>query len=201
LPELIEAACRSDRRAEALTAFGTLSERTLAAGTPWALGVRSRCAAMIEEGDRAEDAYREAISQLQRSLAKVELARSHLLYGQWLRRAKRRREARHQLRAAYEMFDAMGAEAFADLASTELSATGERARARTPETTFDLTPQEARVAGLAADGETNNQIAAELFVSPRTVEYHLGKVFRKLGVTSRAQLARRLPVSAEQAGA
>jgi DNA-binding CsgD family transcriptional regulator len=201
LPELIEAACRSDRRQEALKAFSILSERTLAAGTPWALGVRSRCAALIENGDRAEDAYREAISQLQRSPARVELARSHLLYGQWLRRAKRRREARDQLRAACDMFDAMGAEAFTDIASAELSATGERARARTPETTFDLTPQEARIAGLAAEGGTNNEIAAELFVSPRTVEYHLGKVFRKLGVTTRAQLARRLPASAEQARA
>jgi DNA-binding CsgD family transcriptional regulator len=201
LPELIEAAWRSDRRQEALNAFGVLSERTLAAGTPWALGVRSRCAALIQNGDSAESAYREATSQLQRSRAKVELAHAHLDYGQWLRRAKRRREARHELRAAYDIFDAMGAEAFADLASTELSATGERARARTPETTFDLTPQEARVAGLAAEGETNNQIAAELFVSPRTVEYHLGKVFRKLGVTSRAQLARRLPAGAQQARA
>jgi DNA-binding CsgD family transcriptional regulator len=199
LPELVETAWRSDHHREALNAFGVLSERTLAAGTPWALGVRSRCAALIEEDDRAEDAYQEAISQLQRSRATVELARSHLFYGQWLRRAKRRREARHQLRAAYDMFDAMGADAFTDLASAELSATGERARARRPETTFDLTPQEARVAGLAAEGETNNQIAAELFVSPRTVEYHLGKVFRKLGVTSRAQLARRLPASAQQA--
>ena len=199
LPELVEAACRSDRRAEALNAFGVLSERTLAAGTPWALGVRSRCAALLEEGDRAEDAYREAISQLERSPAKVELARAHLLYGQWLRRAKRRREARHQLRAAYDMFDAMGAQAFTDVASAELSATGERARARRPETTFDLTPQEARVASLAAEGLTNNQIAAQLFLSPGTIDYHLGKVFRKLGVSSRAQLARRLPASTEQA--
>jgi DNA-binding CsgD family transcriptional regulator len=199
LPELIEAAWRCDRRSEALSAFRVLSERTLAAGTPWALGVRSRCAALIEEGDRAEDAYQEAISQLERSRAVVELARSHLHYGQWLRRAKRRRDARHQLRAAYDMFDAMGAEAFTDVASAELAATGERARARRPETTFDLTPQEARVASLAADGLTNNQIAAQLFVSPRTVDYHLGKVFRKLGVSSRAQLARRLPASAEQA--
>jgi DNA-binding CsgD family transcriptional regulator len=179
LPELIEAACRSDRRGEARSAFGTLSERTLSGGTPWALGVRSRRAALIETGDRTEDAYQYAIGQLQRSRAKVDLARTHLLYGQWLRRAKRKIDARHQLRAAYYMFDAMGAKDLAGLASTELRATGERARARTPETTFDLTPQEARVAGLAAEGVTNNQIAAQLFVSPRTVEYHLGKVFRK----------------------
>jgi DNA-binding CsgD family transcriptional regulator len=200
LPELVEAACRSDRRKEALNAFGVLSERALAAGTPWALGVRSRCAALIEEGDRSEDAYREAISKLQRTLAKAELARAHLLYGQWLRRTKRRRDARHQLRVAYDMFDAMGAESFADVASAELSASGERARARKPETTFDLTPQEARIAGLAAEGQTNSQIAADLFVSPRTVEYHLGKVFRKLGVTSRAQLPLRLPAGMQQGG-
>jgi DNA-binding CsgD family transcriptional regulator len=199
LPELIEASCRCDRRDQALSAFAVLSERTMAAGTPWALGVRSRCAALIEKDDRPEDAYQEAIGQLQRSPAKIELARAHLLYGQWLRRAKRRRDAQHQLRAAHDMFTAMGAEYFADRASSELRATGERARARTPETTFDLTPQEARVAGLAADGLTNNQIAAQLFVSPHTVEYHLGKVFRKLGINSRAQLARRLPASTERA--
>jgi DNA-binding CsgD family transcriptional regulator len=127
------------------------------------------------------------------------VARARLLYGQWLRRAKRRRDAQHQLRAAHDMFTAIGAEYFADRASSELRATGERARARTPETTFDLTPQEARVASLAADGLMNNQIAAQLFVSPHTVEYHLGKVFRKLGINSRAQLARRLPASTERA--
>ncbi len=197
LPELVEAAWRSGRRGEALSAFGILSERTLAAGTPWALGMRSRCAALIEEGDSAEDAYQDAIGQLERSRAVAELARTHLMYGQWLRRAKRRRDARHQLRAAHHMFTAMGAEHFTDLASTELRATGERARARTPETTFDLTPQEARVAGLAAEGLTNKQIAAQLFLSSGTVDYHLGKVFRKLGVSSRAQLARHLPASAE----
>ena len=195
LPELVEASWRSDRRREAATAFATLSERALAAGTPMALGKRSRSAALLSDGDRAERAYREAIGHLEDSRAAVELARTHLLYGQWLRRAKRRRDARRELRAAYDMFDGMGAEGFAARAATELSASGERARSRTPATTFDLTPQEARIAGLAADGETNNQIAAELFISPRTVEYHLSKVFRKLGVTSRAQLARNLLAS------
>jgi DNA-binding CsgD family transcriptional regulator len=192
MAELVEAACRSDRRPEANVAFGTLSERALAAGTPVALGIRSRCLALLSGGDRADRAYQEAIGYLENSRAAVELARLHLLYGQWLRRARRRRDARRELQAAYDMFDRMGAEAFAERAATELSATGERARPRSPATTFDLTPQEARVAGLAAEGETNNQIAAELFISPRTVEYHLGKVFRKLGVTSRAQLARSL---------
>jgi DNA-binding CsgD family transcriptional regulator len=197
LPELIEAASRSGRRAEAKSAFGMLSERALAAGTPWALGVRSRCAALLADGDHAEDAYRQAISHLEHSPAAVELARAHLQYGQWLRRAKRRRAARQQLRTAYDMFGAMGADLFAGLAAAELRATGEPARPRIPAASFDLTPQEARVAGLAAEGVTNNQIAAQLFISPRTVEYHLGKVFTKLGVSSRTQLARRLPASPE----
>jgi DNA-binding CsgD family transcriptional regulator len=192
LPELVEAAWRSDRRREATIAFGTLSERTLAAATPVALGKRSACAALLSDGDTAERAYQEAISHLERSRNAFELGRTHLRYGQWLRRAKRRRDARRELSAAYDMFDSMGAELFADRAATELAASGERARSRTPATNFDLTPQEARVAGLAAEGETNNQIAAELFISPRTVEYHLSKVFRKLGVTSRAQLAKSL---------
>ena len=199
LPELIEAACRSGRRGDAAEAFGILSERALAAGTPWALGVRSRCAALLSDGDRAEHAYREAISHLKHGPAAVELARAHLQYGQWLRRSKRRRDARRELRAAYEMFDLMGAEQFAARAATELSATGERARSRTRAANLDLTPQEARVAGLAAEGETNNQIAAQLFISPRTVEYHLGKIFRKLGVNSRAQIARSMPATPEPA--
>ena len=195
LPELIEAACRTGRRAEAASAFRTLSERALAAGTARALGVRSRCEALCSEDGRAENAYQEAIGHLEHSSAAVELARAHLHYGQWLRRSKRRRDARRELRAAFDMFDRMGAEAFAASAATELSATGERAQPRTPESPADLTPQEARVAGLAVEGVTNNQIAAQLFISPRTVEYHLRKVFRKLGVSSRSQLARHLPVT------
>jgi DNA-binding CsgD family transcriptional regulator len=193
LPELIEAARRTGRSAEATSAFGTLSERALAAGTDIALGVRSRCEALLSDGGRAEHAYQEAIGHLEHSHAAVELARTHLHYGQWLRRSKRRRDARHELRAAYDMFDQMGAEEFAARAATELSATGERAQPRTSAATFDLTPQEARVAGLAVEGVTNNQIAAQLFISPRTVEYHLRKVFRKLGVSSRSQLARNMP--------
>jgi DNA-binding CsgD family transcriptional regulator len=200
LPELIEAACRGDRRGEARSAFHILSERAQAAGTPWALGVRARCAALLADGDRAEEAYLEAIGHLEHSRAAVDLARAHLQYGQWQRRAKRRRDARGELRAAYDMFDAMGAEEFAACAAAELRAAGEPARARAPASTLDLTPQEARVAGLAAKGVTNNQIAAQLFISPRTVDYHLGKVFRTLGVSSRGQLAGRLPASAEAAG-
>jgi DNA-binding CsgD family transcriptional regulator/tetratricopeptide (TPR) repeat protein len=201
LPELIEAATRAGDRAVAATAHETLSQRALAAGTPWALGLRARCQALLDDSGHAEDAYQESVSQLARSRATVELARTHLLYGQWLRRAKRRRDARQQLRTAQDMFTAMGAGHFIHVAGTELRATGERARARTPETTFDLTPQEARVAGLAAGGASNNEIAAQLFLSPATVDYHLRKVFRKLNVTSRTQLARSLgPAPAGQSG-
>jgi DNA-binding CsgD family transcriptional regulator len=195
LPEQIEAACRTGRRADATSAFRTLSERALAAGTARALGVRSRCEALLSDGSRAEHAYQEAIDHLEHSSAAVELARAHLHYGQWLRRSKRRRDARRELRAAFDMFDRMGAQEFAARAATELSAAGERAQPRTSATPVDLTPQEARVAGLAIEGVTNNQIAAQLFISPRTVEYHLRKVFRKLGVSSRSQLARHLPAS------
>ena len=195
LPELIEATCRTGRRAEAASAFGTLSERALEAGTSIALGVRARCAALLSEDGRAEAAYDEAISHLEHSPAAVELARARLHYGQWLRRSKRKRDARRELRAAYDMFDQIGAEGFASRAATELSAAGERVQLHAAATTFDLTPQEARVAGLAVQGVTNNQIAAQLFISPRTVEYHLRKVFRKLGVSSRSQLARHLPAS------
>jgi DNA-binding CsgD family transcriptional regulator len=200
LPELIEAATRAGNREVAATAYKTLSDRALAAGTPWALGLRARCEALLDEGGHAEGAYLESLSQLTRSRATVDLARTHLLYGQWLRRTKRRRDARQELRIAQDMFAAMGADRFAEQAATELRATGERARARKPETTFDLTPQEARVAGLAADGASDNEIAAQLFISPSTVDYHLRKVFRKLNVTSRTQLARSLRSVPESAG-
>jgi len=200
LPELIEAAIRAGNREAAAAACETLSERALAAGTPWALGVRARCQALLDENGTAEDAYRESLGQLEQSRVTVELARTHLLYGQWLRRARRRRDARQELRTAQDMFAAMGADHFTEVAGTELRATGERARARRPETAFDLTPQEARVAGLAAGGASNNEIAAQLFLSPSTVEYHLRKVFRKLNVTSRAQLAHSLGPAPESAG-
>jgi len=194
LPELIEAAARSGQREAAASAFKTLSDRALAAGTPWALGLRARCRAVLDEGDGAEDGYLEAVSQLEQSRAVVDLARTHLLYGQWLRRARRRRDARHELRIAHDMFAAMGADGFAARAATELRATGERARTRTPETISDLTPQEARVAELAAEGLPDSEIAAQLFISPSTVDYHLRKVFRKLNVTSRTQLVRKYRV-------
>ncbi len=196
LPELVEAAARAGHRDVAGSAFETLSERALAARTPWALGLRARCAALIDQGEHAEDHYQEAVSQLKQSRATVDLARTHLQFGQWLRRARRRRDARRQLRTAWDMFTAMGADSFAGQAGTELRATGERARARTPDTAFDLTPREAGVADLAAAGASNNEIAVQLFISPSTVEHHLANVFRKLGITSRTQLARLRPVNA-----
>jgi DNA-binding CsgD family transcriptional regulator len=192
LPELIEAAVRAGEREVAAAACETLSRRALAAGTPWGLGLRARCAALLAEGTDAEDLYRESISQLERCRMAVDLARAHLLYGQWLRRARRRRDARAELNTAHDMFTRMGAERFAELAAAELRATGEHARARTPDTVAGLTPQESRIADLTAAGASNSEIAAELFISPSTVDYHLRKVFRKLDVTSRTQLASRL---------
>lgn len=193
LPELIEAAVRSDQHQVASSAFATLDERTSAAATPWALGIRARCQALLCDDSEAEAAYLEAISQLEHSRGAVDLARSHLLYGQWLRRGRRRRDARVHLRAANDMFHSMGASGYAEQADGELRATGERARKRTPDTEQNLTPQEARIADLAASGATNSEIAEQLFLSSSTVDYHLGKVFRKLGVRSRTELAHRLP--------
>jgi DNA-binding CsgD family transcriptional regulator len=193
LPELIEAAVRSDQQEVARSAFATLADRTSAAATPWALGIRARCQALLYDDSEAEAAYLEAISQLEHSRAAVDLARAHLLYGQWLRRDRRRRDARVHLRTAHAMFHAMGAAGYAEQADGELRATGERARKRTPDTERNLTPQEARIADLAADGSTNSEIAEQLFLSSSTVDYHLGKVFRKLGVRSRTELAHQLP--------
>jgi DNA-binding CsgD family transcriptional regulator len=200
LPELVEAAFRAGEREVAATAYKTLSQRALAAGMPWGLGLRARCAALLAEGDDAEDAYRESIRQLERCQMAVDLARAHLLYGQWLRRAKRRRGARTELRTAHEMFTQMGAERFAGVAAAELRATGEHAEARAPETAAALTPQESRIADLVAAGASNGEIAAQLFISPSTVDYHLRKVFRKLNVTSRTQLAARLKSRRDTAG-
>jgi DNA-binding CsgD family transcriptional regulator len=192
LPELVEAASRSGRRAEAAAALRRLSEATHASASGWALGVEARSRALLSEGETAEDLYREAIDRLGRTRLRVELARAHLLYGEWLRRESRRTDARGELRRAHEMFSFMGAEAFAHRAGRELAATGETVR-RTTTDAVDLTPQESRIARLARDGASNQEIATQLFISRKTVEYHLRKVFTKLGVSRRSQLHRVLP--------
>ncbi|MGD0556741.1 MAG: LuxR C-terminal-related transcriptional regulator [Streptosporangiaceae bacterium] len=190
LPDLVEAAARCDQAGLADAALGQLTERALATGTPLALGLLARSQALLASDDSSEQLYEDAIKHLQQSDTAPQLARAHLVYGEWLRRQRRRRGARDQLRIAHEMFDSMGAEAFAERARAELMAVGERARQRIPDTKAELTPQEARIAGLVSQGYSNRDIAAQLFLSPSTVDYHLRKVFRKVGVRSRTQLAR-----------
>jgi DNA-binding CsgD family transcriptional regulator/tetratricopeptide (TPR) repeat protein len=190
--ELIEAASRSGRSERAEEALEVLSESTRASGTPWALGIEARSRALLTHGDEAETLYREAIDRLQPTRLRLDLARAHLLYGEWLRRERRRLDARNQLRSAHDLFTDFGMEAFAERARVELQATGERARKRTIDTLDQLTPQEEQIARLVARGHTNREIAAQLFISPSTVEYHLRKAFRKLDVKSRTQLARRV---------
>jgi len=190
LPEMVEAAARCGHRQAARDAVDRLSPRALAGGAPWGLGLLARSQALLADNAGAEAYYREAINQLNRSDTALDLARSHLLYREWLRRQRRRRDARDQLHIAHDMFDAMGAEAFAGRARTELRATGEHARQRSDDTRDELTPQEERVARLASQGASNQEIAAQLFIGPSTVAYHLRKAFQKLDVTSRAQLQR-----------
>jgi DNA-binding CsgD family transcriptional regulator len=189
LPELIEAAARAGERAFAGDVAERLAERTQICNTEWALGIEARSLALLTDGAPAEKLYREAIERLSRCPVSPHLARAHLVYGEWLRRQRRRLDARGQLRIAHEMLTTMGAAAFAARAHRELLATGERARKRTVETTGQLTPQEVQVARLARDGHSNPQIGAKLFISARTVEYHLHKVFTKLGINSRNQIA------------
>ncbi len=188
LTELIEAAVRSSQPARASDALQRLSESTRASGTDWALGTEARSRALLSEGETAENCYREAIERLGRTRMRPALARAHLLYGEWLRRENRRLDARTELRTAHGLFTAMGIEAFAERARRELLATGDRLRKRTVETVSELTAQEAHIARLAVDGRTNVEIGAQLFLSTRTVEWHLGKVYGKLGVGSRRDL-------------
>jgi DNA-binding CsgD family transcriptional regulator len=195
MAELIEAAVRSGKRELAGLALQRLTETTTAAGTNWALGIEARSRALLSDGDSADALYREAIERLGRTSIRLQLARAHLVYGEWLRRQRRRREARQQLRTALEMFTSMGTEGFADRSERELSATGERARKRSVETRDQLTPQEAQVARLARDGLSNAEIGARIFVSQTTVAYHLRNVFAKLNIASRHQLGAVLPAS------
>jgi DNA-binding CsgD family transcriptional regulator len=193
LVELVEAAVRSDRRAVAEDALAQLAERTQASGTDWALGIEARSRALLADGEEADRLYAEAVERLSRRRVAPYLARAQLVYGEWLRRARRRRDAREQLRAAHGTFARIGADAFAERARRELEATGETVRNRGPETRDLLTPQEAQIARLARDGLSNIEIGAQLFISPRTVQYHLRKVFAKLDITSRRQLGRVAP--------
>jgi DNA-binding CsgD family transcriptional regulator len=186
--EFIEAAVRSGHPELAAGPLQRLQEISRAAGTDWALGVEARSRALLSEGDVADSLYREAIARLSRTRVRPALARAHLLYGEWLRRARRRADAREQLRLAYSMYSEMGMNAFAERARRERVATGETVRKRSPETRDSLTAQEAQIARLAAEGRTNPEIGAQLFISPRTVEWHLRKVFTKLGITSRTEL-------------
>jgi DNA-binding CsgD family transcriptional regulator len=189
MAELVEAAARSGERELAQLALDRLTETTSPAGTHWALGIEVRSRALLSDGEAADALYREAIERLSRTSIRVQLARTHLLYGEWLRRERRRREARQQLRTALEMFTSMGTEGFADRTKRELTATGEHARKRSVETREDLTPQEAQIARLARDGLSNAEIGARLFISQSTVAYHLRNVFSKLHISSRHQLA------------
>ena len=193
VPELAEAAARTGDMKLVTAMLEWLSERTRVMPTDWALAIEARTRALLSDGEAAESCYRVSIEQLGRTRVRAQLARGHLLYGEWLRRERRRSEAREQLRTAHEMLDAMGMEGFAERARRELLATGETTRRRTVQATVELTAQEAQVARLARDGLSNPQIGARLFISTRTVQYHLGKVFAKLGISSRAQLEQVLP--------
>jgi DNA-binding CsgD family transcriptional regulator len=188
--ELVEACARRDAREAATDVLRALNERTRSDGSGWALGIRAWSAALLGKGNAAETLYRETIERFDRDGVVLYLARAQLVYGEWLRRENRRIDAREQLRAACSTFCGVGAEAFAERAHRELQATGETARGRTDDTRGTLTPQEVLIARLARDGFSNPEIGAQLFISPRTVQYHLRKVFQKLELTSRNQLGR-----------
>jgi DNA-binding CsgD family transcriptional regulator len=188
LCELVEAAARSDQHERARAAADQLSQLAVASASNWARGAAARARALVSGGRAAEEAYREAIELLGSTRMATHLARAHLVYGEWLRREKRRIDARDQLRSAFEAFASMDAKAFAERARRELQATGEKVRKRSDDTRTDLTPQEEEIAQLARDGATNQEIAAQLFIGHRTVEWHLGKVFAKLNISSRLEL-------------
>jgi DNA-binding CsgD family transcriptional regulator len=194
LPELIEAATRTGMTDAARWARTRLDQMTTATRTDWGLGIRARCLALLTPGDTAEHHYQDAITRLARTPLRTDHARAHLLYGEWLRRHRRRADARTHLRTAHTMFQHMTMTGFADRASRELASTGETARKRTPAPSpRDLTPQETLIARLARDGLSNPEIGTRLFLSPHTVQYHLRKIFTKLGITSRTQLHHALP--------
>jgi DNA-binding CsgD family transcriptional regulator len=197
LVELVEAAQRGGHTELAHGALEQLAETTQPCGTDWALGIEARSRALLIDGAAAEELYREAIDRLSRTRLRPELARAHLLHGEWLRREGRRVDAREQLRTAHDMFTTIGMDAFAERSRRELLATGETVRKRTVEALDELTPQEAQIARLASEGRTSPEIGAQLFLSPRTVEWHLRKVFAKLGVSSRREL-REAPPQATQ---
>jgi ATP/maltotriose-dependent transcriptional regulator MalT len=186
--EFIEAAVRSGHPERAAGPLRRLQEISRAAGTDWALGVEARSRALLSEGEVAESLYREAIARLSRTRARSALARAHVVYGEWLRRERRRADAREQLRIAHRMYSEIGMNGFAERARRELMATGETVRKRSPETRDSLTAQEVQIARLAAEGCSNPEIGAQLFISPRTVEWHLRGVFMKLGISSRKEL-------------
>ena len=200
LPELIEAAVRTGLTEAAAWADDRLEETTSACGTDWARGIRARSRALLSEGETAERLYRESIRSLSGTRLRVDLARAHLLYGEWLRRERRRGDAREQLRTAHGMLEAIGMAGFAERARRELRSTGESARKRSSAAGHgELTAQELLVARLARDGLSNPEISTRLFISAHTVQYHLRKVFAKLGITSRSQLDRVLPTDAPAA--
>jgi DNA-binding CsgD family transcriptional regulator len=188
LAELVEAAHHSHQSERGADALRRLSRTTDAAGTDWGLGLQASLTALTSEGDTADRLHREAIARLGRTRIRLALARAHLLYGEWLRRENRRLDAREHLRTAYQMLSAMGVEGFAERARRELLATGESTRRAPASTQEKLTAQEEQIARLVSNGRTNPEIGAELFISARTVEWHLRKIFTKLDITSRKQL-------------
>jgi DNA-binding CsgD family transcriptional regulator len=195
VPELAEAAARTGDTALLSSALAWITERTAVTPSDWSLAIEARIRALMSDGPDADGFYRQSIERLRRTRVRAELARAHLLYGEWLRRQRRRVDAREQLTTAHGMFQIMGMAAFAGRARRELLATGATVRKRTVETWDDLTAQECQIAQLARDGLSNPEIGAQLFLSPRTVEWHLREVFGKLGIGSRRELHRALPTA------